>query len=63
MRYFRVSVNEFLSEQAKLFCGVPQGLILGPLIFLIYANGMSQAVDCDHYLYADGTCLLYTGKD
>ena len=58
--YFRVSVEE--SEQAKLVCGVPQGSFLGPLIFLIYASDMSQAVDCDLYLYADDFCLVYTGK-
>ena len=62
-KYFRVSIEEFLSEQAKLVCGVPQGSILGPLIFLIYANDMSQAVGRDLYLYTDDSCLLYTGND
>ena len=62
-RYFKVNVEDSYSEQAKLVCGVPQGSILGPLIFLIYANDMSQAVDCDLYLYADDSCLVYTGRD
>ena len=58
-----MNVEDSYSEQAKLVCGVPQGSILGPLIFLIYANDMSQAVECDLYLYADDSCLVYTGRD
>ena len=34
-----------------------------PLIFLNYANDMTQAVKCDLYLYANDSCLVYTGKD
>ena len=61
-RYFVVNIENSFSEQASLDCGVPQGSILGPLIFLIYVNDMAQAVDCDLYLYADDSCLVYTGK-
>ena len=42
---------------------MPQGSILGPLIFLMYVNDMAQAVDCDHLLYADDSCLVFTGED
>ena len=62
-RYFVVNVDNSFSEKARLVCGVPQGSILGPLIFLIDANDMAQAVKCDLYLYADDSCLVYTGKD
>ena len=62
-RYFRVNIDNNLSDKARLTCGVPQGSILGPLIFLIYANDMPQAVKCDLYLYADDSCLVYTGKN
>ena len=41
---------------------MPQGSILGPLIFLIYVNDMPQSVDCDLFLYADDTCVGVTGK-
>ena len=61
-RYFRVNIDNNLSDKARLTCGVPQGSILGPLIFLIYANDMPQAVKCDLYVYADDSCLVYTGK-
>ena len=33
--------------------------ILEPLLFLIYVNDMSQAVECDLYLYTDDSCLLF----
>ena len=58
-----VNVGNSYSEQEKLKCGVPQGSILGPLMFLIYINDMAQAVDCDLYLFADDACLVYTGTD
>ena len=51
------------SSAAKIECGVPQGSILGPLLFLLYVNDMKQAVDCDLFLYADDSCLVYQHKD
>ena len=43
-------------------CGVPQGSILGPLLFLIYVNDMKQAVSSDLLLYADDSCLIFQHK-
>ena len=62
-RYFRVNIDNVYSEKQILSCGVPQGSILGPLIFLIYINDMAQAVDCNLYLFADDSCLVHTGDD
>ena len=47
----------------KLSYGVPQGSILGPLLFLLYVNDMPQAVNSELLLYADDTCLIYMGKN
>ena len=50
------------SLQATL-CGVPQGSILGPLLFLVYVNDMESAVSCKLFLYADDSVLVSSGKD
>ena len=62
-RSFRVNAQGKYSCVAKIDCGVPQGSIIGPLLFLLYVNDMKQAVDCDLFLNADGSCLVYQHKD
>ena len=62
-RKFCVALGQTLSDQAEIKCGVPQGSILGPLLFLIYVNDMEQAVTCELLLYADDSCLLCQDKD
>ena len=62
-RHFTVKVANRVSKFSKISCGVPQGSILGPLLFLIYVNDMSQAVECDLYLYADDSSLLFQHKN
>ena len=61
-RSFIVNVGKESSSPGKLSCGVPQGSILGPLLFLLYVNDMPQAVNSELLLYADDTCLIYMGK-
>ena len=62
-RTFLVNVENVFSDPGKLECGVPQGSILGPLLFLLYVNDMPGAVNCEMFLYADDTCLVFQGKD
>ena len=59
---FYCKCKDFFSP-GKLLCDVPQGSIPGPLLFLVYVNDMPQAVNFDLLLYADDTCLMYTGND
>ena len=62
-RKFHVNFHDKFSTSSDLRCGVPQGSTLGPLLFLLYINDMPQAIDCDLFLYADDTCLLFQHKD
>ena len=62
-RKFHVNIHGKFSTSVDLRCGVPQGSIIEPLLFLLYVNNMPQAIGCDLFLYADDTCLLFQHKD
>ena len=62
-RIFLVNIENKLSDFGKISCGLPQGSILGPLLFLIYVNDTPQAVTSTLLLYADDSCILYQHKD
>ena len=46
-RKIHANVHDKYSTSVNLRCGVQQGSILGPLLFLLYMNDMPQAIDCD----------------
>ena len=54
-----VSINGFDSGLTSINCGVPQGSVLGPLLFLLYINDLNQAIKfCKGHHFADDTNLL-----
>ena len=54
-----VFVNNIKSDFKIIGCGVPQGSILGPLLFLVYMNDITQASQVLQYiLYADDTSVF-----
>lgn len=54
----RVKVNDTFSEWCDVKCGVPQGSILGPLLFNIFVNDMFYVIEnCDLHNYADDNTL------
>ena len=52
-------MNNKTSKLLPLAYGVPQGSILGPILFSIYINGISEIVLCNVVLYADDTVILH----
>ena len=58
-----VSIDNIDSQLKDVIYGVPQGSVLGPLLFLIYINDLHKAIKYStvHH-FADDTNLLYTNK-
>ena len=58
-----VSVNGVNSYLSNILFGVPQGSILGPILFLIYINDLPKCSSLFTSLFADDTKLVATGPD
>ena len=54
----RVLLNELVSGWSDVKAGVPQGSVLGPLLFLIYINDLSEGLSSNARLFADDTSLF-----
>ena len=62
-RYQYVSLENHQSNLKKINYGVPQGSVLGPLLFNIYINDISTSVSYTPRLFADDTCLIVEDKN
>ena len=60
-----VTINGVTSSPGYVKWGVPQGSILGPLLFLCHVNNMytSVSADCQLIIYAYDIAILFAHKD
>ena len=59
----QVSYNGVLSEPQHLKSGVPQGSIIGPLLFVLFFNDITDAIETNVIKYADDTVIYWADKD
>src|SRR3989442_7135846 len=59
-----VEIENFSSDSLNIMCGVPQGSILGPILFLLYVNDMHTCSQLlKFFLFADDTTLLFSSSN
>ena len=59
----RVVLNGFYSDYSPIESGVPQGYVLGPLLFLVYINDLERNIKSNVKFFADDTMLFSLVKD
>ena len=58
-----VSINGAESNMQSIICGVPQGSVLGPLLFLLFINDLPNATEFLTLLFADDTTFQLSGTN
>ena len=58
----QVNVNGTNSEWANITCGIPQGSVLGPILFVLYINDLPENIVSNVYMFADDTKIFKTSK-
>ena len=63
-RFQHVLINYCCSSNLKITCGIPQGSIIGPILFILYINDICNVSSIlKLILFADDTNIFYSGKD
>ena len=62
-RFQRVLLNGLASKWSQIKAGVPQGSVLGPLLFLVYINDLPEGLTSNVKLFADDTSIFSVVRD
>jgi hypothetical protein len=62
-KYFQVKVEDSYTDLLPINAGVPQGSVLGPLLFLLYTADLPTSPDATIATFADDTSILATDPD
>ena len=58
-----VKIANHISSKKRINAGVPQGSVLGPLLFLVYINDISDSLSSVCNLFADDTSLIFSSPN
>jgi transposase len=62
-RHFRVKFENEYSELKRISAGIPQGSVLGPILFILYTRDLPNIQGTTVATFADDTAILAVGKD
>ena len=58
------AMNNIKPNEEPIYCGVPQGSILGPLLFIVFYNDFADHLEyCDVITYADDILIFISDKN
>ena len=61
-RELRVAMDGVCSQWAGISAGIPQGSILGPILFLVYINDLTEVVSSDIKIFADDIIIFHIAE-